>query len=202
MRARPRLRAPGLRGRIVGLVLFTTVATLAVAAAALLGPLESSLRHAAQKTLEQELRSYRAGPAFAKFNPSLALQASRNRAVSGATKTQRRLHNQGVDEQRTLETPLARIGSKVGAAEASLVQPYPYSSGVGRHRDLAVRFGPLARRLLRRCHVRLQHSSCGVQLRHDRRHGVRAGGAALPRRLVGIRGCSRSASPSTRSLPP
>ena len=130
MRARPWLRAPGLRGRIVGLVLFTTVATLAVAAAALLGPLESSLRHAAQKTLEQELRSYRAGPAFANFNPTLALQVSEP-SGPGATKAQKRLHKQGVQEQRALDTPLARVGSKVGAAEASLVQPTPYSSGVG-----------------------------------------------------------------------
>ena len=44
MRARPRRGALGLRGRIVGLVLFTTAATLAVAALTLLGPLESKLR--------------------------------------------------------------------------------------------------------------------------------------------------------------
>jgi signal transduction histidine kinase len=111
-------------------VLFTTVATLAVAAAALLGPLESSLRHAAQKTLEQELRSYRAGPAFAKFDPTLALNISEP-SGPGATKAQKRLHNQGADEQRALDTPLAKVGSKVGAAEASLVQPTPYSSGLG-----------------------------------------------------------------------
>ena len=45
----------GLRGRIVGLVLVTTVATLAVAAVALLGPLEHSLRNAALKTLQADL---------------------------------------------------------------------------------------------------------------------------------------------------
>jgi hypothetical protein len=56
MRARPRRRALGLRGRIVGLVLVTTVATLGVAAIALLGPLESSLRHAAQTTLNNDIR--------------------------------------------------------------------------------------------------------------------------------------------------
>jgi signal transduction histidine kinase len=128
--ARPRLRAPGLRGRIVGLVLFTTVATLAVAAAALLGPLESSLRHAAQKTLEQELRSYRAGPAFAKYNPTLA-ESVAEPSGAGANKAQKRLHEQGLNEQRALDTPLAKVGSKVGAAEASLVLPTPYSSGVG-----------------------------------------------------------------------
>jgi len=47
--------ALGLRSRIVGVVLVTTVATLAVAALALLGPLENSLRRAEQTTLRHEL---------------------------------------------------------------------------------------------------------------------------------------------------
>ena len=47
--------ALGLRSRIVGVVLVTTVGTLAVAAIALLGPLEQSLRHAEQSTLRHEL---------------------------------------------------------------------------------------------------------------------------------------------------
>ncbi len=55
MRARPRRGAFGLRGRIVGAVLVTTVATLSVAAIALLGPLEHSLRGAAQNTLNKDL---------------------------------------------------------------------------------------------------------------------------------------------------
>ncbi len=54
MPARPRRGALGLRGRIVGAVLVTTVATLIVAAVALLGPLENSLRSAALKTLQTE----------------------------------------------------------------------------------------------------------------------------------------------------
>jgi signal transduction histidine kinase len=41
----------------VGAVLVTTVATLAVAALTLLGPLESSLRHAALTTLQRDLKS-------------------------------------------------------------------------------------------------------------------------------------------------
>ncbi len=55
----PRLRgrgAFGLRGRIVGVVLVTTVATLAVAALALLGPLEQSLRSAERTTLRNHLK--------------------------------------------------------------------------------------------------------------------------------------------------
>ena len=47
----------GLRGRILGAVLFTTVATLGVAAIALLGPLEQSLRNAELTTLRNEVGS-------------------------------------------------------------------------------------------------------------------------------------------------
>ena len=52
-RARPRRGALGLRGRIVGAVVVTTIATLGVAALALLGPLEQSLRQAALTTLHE-----------------------------------------------------------------------------------------------------------------------------------------------------
>jgi signal transduction histidine kinase len=55
MRSRPRLGALGLRGRILGAVLVTTVATLAVAALALLGPLENELRNSALRTLARDL---------------------------------------------------------------------------------------------------------------------------------------------------
>ena len=54
-RARPRRGALGLRGRIVGAVVVTTIATLGVAALALLGPLEQSLRRAALTTLKHDL---------------------------------------------------------------------------------------------------------------------------------------------------
>jgi signal transduction histidine kinase len=47
--------ALGLRGRIVGALLFTSVATLAVAALALLGPLEQSLRSSEMVTLHHDL---------------------------------------------------------------------------------------------------------------------------------------------------
>ena len=55
MPARPGPPALGLRSRIVGAVLGTAVATLIVAAIALLGPLENSLRNAAMKTLQADL---------------------------------------------------------------------------------------------------------------------------------------------------
>ena len=54
-RARSRRGAFGLQGRIVGAVLVTSLATLAVATVALLGPLENSLRNADKKTLESEI---------------------------------------------------------------------------------------------------------------------------------------------------
>lgn len=55
MPALPGRGAFGLRGRIVGVVLITTVATLAVAAVLVLGPLEQSLRNAEQTTLRRDL---------------------------------------------------------------------------------------------------------------------------------------------------
>jgi signal transduction histidine kinase len=70
---RLRGRGPfGLRGRIIGAVLVTTVATLAIAAVALLGPLEQSLRSAERTTLRNHLRAptinrFRALPALDDF---------------------------------------------------------------------------------------------------------------------------------------
>ena len=57
MRMRPRRGALGLRGRIVGAVLVTTVATLGVAALALLGPLEQKLGTPRRTTLQSDLQA-------------------------------------------------------------------------------------------------------------------------------------------------
>jgi len=54
-RSRPRRAALGLRARIVGVVLVAAVATLGVAAAALLGPLENELRSAALQSLQKDV---------------------------------------------------------------------------------------------------------------------------------------------------
>lgn len=117
MVARPRLRAPGLRGRIVGLVLFTTVATLAVAAAALLGPLESSLKHAALKTLRTEIQHDHAAPRYLGIDPSIALQTRiRTRAFEV-------LRKEGQDTAIDLAQVLSNLGSRVGASEVSLLGP-------------------------------------------------------------------------------
>ncbi|MHB1834031.1 MAG: sensor histidine kinase [Solirubrobacteraceae bacterium] len=57
----PTGRALGLRARIVGVVMVTAVATLAIAAVTLLGPLEHSLLNAEKVTLEHELNSSTVG---------------------------------------------------------------------------------------------------------------------------------------------
>ncbi len=62
MRGRPLIGALGLRGKIVGAVLVTTVATLAIAALALLGPLEQSLRNVELNTLVRSLGKHPTAP--------------------------------------------------------------------------------------------------------------------------------------------
>jgi signal transduction histidine kinase len=72
--ARPRRGALGLRGRIVGAVLVTTVATLAVAAGALLGPLQKSLRDTAKSTLEANLRKQDVSAGFSRLDLDYILE--------------------------------------------------------------------------------------------------------------------------------
>jgi signal transduction histidine kinase len=66
--ARPRLGALGLRGRIVGAVVVTTVATLGVAAVALFGPLQASLRNTAKNTLRGDILKADTKTKFAKLH--------------------------------------------------------------------------------------------------------------------------------------
>ena len=61
MRWRPRRAGFGLRGRILGVVLVTAVATLVVAAVALLGPLQHSLRDAELTTLKEQVTKSQTG---------------------------------------------------------------------------------------------------------------------------------------------
>jgi signal transduction histidine kinase len=76
MFTRPRRGALGLRGRIVGLVLFTTVATLAVAALTLLGPLESKLRHSALQTLVHDVSAGSVTSSFEKLDLTSVINGS------------------------------------------------------------------------------------------------------------------------------
>jgi len=89
MLARPRLGAPGLRGRIVGAVLVTTVATLAVATIALLGPLEQGLRNAALKTLRADLRKGAVAQSFNRLDLRYVLDIARSDPYSSAGQTER-----------------------------------------------------------------------------------------------------------------
>ncbi|HET9103436.1 MAG TPA: HAMP domain-containing sensor histidine kinase [Solirubrobacteraceae bacterium] len=84
--------ALGLRSRIVGVVIVTTVGTLAVAALALLGPLENSLRHAEQTTLRRELSRHTID-AFTRLNlGNVATSfAEQNALASAQTNLQNRI---------------------------------------------------------------------------------------------------------------
>ena len=114
LRPRPRRGALGLRGRIVGAVLVTTVATLAVAALALLGPLEDSLRNAELKTLKSDLgRSTTA--VFAKVDPGVVLE---DKVDSTREKA---LYQQGRLARARLLGDQSRLGSRIGAAEVVLL---------------------------------------------------------------------------------
>jgi signal transduction histidine kinase len=101
---RPRRGALGLRGRIVGAVLVTTVATLAIAALTLLGPLEQSLRHAALKTLQHDLGGGATAP-FRKLDVHLL-----DKQVTRDTYSQT-----GQVEAATLAQAEQTLGTRIGA---------------------------------------------------------------------------------------
>ncbi|HEY5317277.1 MAG TPA: HAMP domain-containing sensor histidine kinase [Solirubrobacteraceae bacterium] len=78
--------ALGLRGRIVGALLVSTVATLAVAALALLSPLERQLRNEAQSTLVTEVGGEQR--TFAQLTPDdIADANAAGKPVGGAAST-------------------------------------------------------------------------------------------------------------------
>ncbi len=116
VRARPLSRALGLRGRIVGVVLVTAVATLAVAAVALLGPLENELRTASQQTLEKDLGKTPAS-SFAGLHLS----------DLGAAATAPKAKTATVD-LRSLQHALA---NRIGAGTLVRVLGYPGVNGYG-----------------------------------------------------------------------
>lgn len=70
--------ALGLRGRIIGVVLVTSVATLVIAAVALLGPLEQSLRNAEKATLKEEFAGARGTATFTSrgFDPGKVIYSA------------------------------------------------------------------------------------------------------------------------------
>jgi signal transduction histidine kinase len=125
-----RLGAFGLRGRIVGAVLVTAVAALAVAAVALLGPLENSLRSADLQTLRHELTgtqgatiaSLRADqPWIAMKPPSLQGRDVDLSAPPAPRTPSQRAYFQILGEE-------SRVGQPIGASEVALLG-YPEPSG-------------------------------------------------------------------------
>jgi signal transduction histidine kinase len=140
-RARSRRGAFGLQGRIVGAVLITTVATLAVAAVALLGPLEQSLRNAEKNTLESELGKTK----HAIANTTLLFRRIPLELVSGVNvkpaattgsgstggapiepnpgniKEEQALAKAGQDAKNDLITQLGSLRFATGASEATLL---------------------------------------------------------------------------------
>jgi signal transduction histidine kinase len=117
MFTRPRRGALGLRGRIVGLVLFTTVATLAVAAWTLLGPLESKLRKSALQTLVLDVQHNRP-VAPSKFNLTYALDYVSKDTASPD-------YQRGRTQVGALRDELLRLNERLGATTALVGLPGP-----------------------------------------------------------------------------
>lgn len=116
MRARPRRAALGLRGRIVGLVLFTTAATLVVAALTLLGPLESKLRNSALTTLGKDVRTASiTNSGLGKLDLSHVLDYNPGNPY----------YQQGFVQVEALRGELVKLGSRLGATVALLGAPGP-----------------------------------------------------------------------------
>ncbi len=92
----------GLRGRIVGVVLITAVATLAVAALALLGPLEQSLRNAEKTTLKADLSHKGALSSFvgASIEHVATDKSDRDRLLKAQNTLAKRLYARFVDVLR------------------------------------------------------------------------------------------------------
>ena len=120
MRWRPRRAGFGLRGRIVGVVLVTAVATLAVAAAALLAPLEHSLRDAELNTLKSEIIPKSSTPPFKRADPAGAIYpgtASQGSGVGTNRKPDAAIVR-AVKAKRTQLYDLERnLGGPIGASD-------------------------------------------------------------------------------------
>jgi signal transduction histidine kinase len=105
------LRRPGalgLRGRIVGALLITTVATLGVAALALLSPLERQLRNEAQATLITEVQAEQA--TFKQFTGDDIVDANAPARGSASATA-----NGPSPATGAIATALAALGGRAGA---------------------------------------------------------------------------------------
>jgi signal transduction histidine kinase len=114
------LGALGLRGRIVGAVLVTAVAALAVAAVVLLGPLEHSLRGAELTTLQSQVPASTTS-SLARHDPSWAAYFDASPAAAGAA---------GRSARAELTHELSKLQGQIGAQEVAILgYGAPNSSG-------------------------------------------------------------------------
>jgi signal transduction histidine kinase len=126
VRGRPLIGALGLRGKIVGAVLVTTVATLAIAALALLGPLEQSLRDVELNTLEQSLKK---NPITMFRRDSLAVVGAAT--PIGLTPAQRLVwQQQQIAATQKLATQQQQVATKAGGVAYVLGTPDVNGFGV------------------------------------------------------------------------
>jgi signal transduction histidine kinase len=129
MRARPRRGALGLRGRIVGAVLVTTVATLGVAAVALLGPLQHELRNSARATLVRDL-GHGAAASFRRLDLSYVLDTAARDQNSGVSAPGVRNSGPGAGQRAALQASEQFLSKRLGATVTLF--GYPDAAGVGR----------------------------------------------------------------------
>jgi HAMP domain-containing protein len=121
-----RLRAFGLRGRIVGAVLVTTVVTLGVAAVVLLPQLEQALRDASQTSLRNDLHGARAEvSALAKVDYRVATDLT-IRQLRGTT-----LDRAARTAEQRLQDDLTQLRQRLGTDDVYLIG-YVDASGHGR----------------------------------------------------------------------
>ena len=127
----PRRGAFGLRGRIVGAVLVTTVATLVVAALALLGPLEHKLRAAESKAFQGQVPRGASTAAFAKI-PDLSDLLSTKVAIQVPTRGMPQEERAQIASQNTaqharaatlalLERQANALVTRVGASDVAVL---------------------------------------------------------------------------------
>lgn len=125
------LGALGLRGRIVGAVLVTAVAALAVAAVVLLGPLEHSLRSAERNTLEQQVPASAKLP-FTRLDPSLAHYYDISKRHNATWQAGKRVWDRIFLHEH-------RISMASGASEVAVLG-YGYSDATGYHASWVVAY--------------------------------------------------------------
>ncbi|MGI8864626.1 MAG: HAMP domain-containing sensor histidine kinase [Solirubrobacteraceae bacterium] len=129
MRPRPRRRALGLRGRIVGAVLVTTVATLGVAAVALLGPLQHELRNSARATLARDL-GHGAARSFKKLDLTYVLDTAEGDRNSGVSAPGVHNTGPGAAQRAALQASEQFLSKRLGATVTLF--GYPDAAGVGK----------------------------------------------------------------------